>query len=95
MCTKNKKSHKALESPILLYYLNNVPYIWYSEIIYGTQLFIYTNDNNLFVPKNQKYLKIKKIKKYFLVEYYIEDVFGTLSALVLPSSALFLTSLTD
>ena len=56
---------------------------------------MYTNDNNLFVPKNQKYLKIKKIKKYFLVEYYIEDGFGPLAALVLPSSALFLTSLTD
>ena len=55
---------------------------------------MYTNDNNLFVPKNQKYLKIKKIKKYFLVEYYIEDVLGTLSALVLTSSALVLTSLT-
>ena len=95
MCTKNKKNQKALESPILLYYLNYVPYIWYSKIIYGTQLIIYTNDNNLFVPKNQKYLKIKKIKKYFLVEHYIEDVLGTVSALVLPSSALFLTSLTD
>jgi hypothetical protein len=95
MCTKNKKNQKALESPILLYYLYNVPYIWYSKNIYGTQLFIYTNVNNLFVPKNQKYFKIKKIKKYFSTEHYIEDVLGTLSAFISPSFALVLTSLTD
>ena len=48
---------KLPKSAQLLYYFLIVPYIWYIEIIYGTQLYNNTNANTSFVPNNQKYLR--------------------------------------